>query len=175
VPSYLEEICRRRQLWGTDVYTDDTDVVAAAVHSGWLKGDFGDANNDLRELCGNESEQDEPREESHSTLAIRPRKPVKVPRDHDAHITLLLLPPLEFYHSTTQHYIRSREWKDTHDGMSFMIHRIEFVDEGSTSRNVERSVKARKQRLALEETKRKEAAAGLLMFANGNAGVPVTA
>ena len=174
-PSYLEEIGRRRQLWGTDVYTDDTDVIAAAIHSGWLKGDFGDANDDLRELCGNDSEQDDPREDSQATLAIRPRKPVKVPPDHDAHITLLLLPPLEFYPSTTRHHIRSREWKDTHDGMSFMIHRIEFVDEGSASRNVGRSVKARKQRLALEETKRKEAAAGLLMFANGNAGVQVNA
>lgn len=168
-PSYLEEICRRRQLWGTDVYTDDTDVVAAAVHSGWLKGDFGDANDALREVCGNESGQDDPREEPPSTLAIRPRKPVRVPLDLDAHITLLLLPPLEFYPSTNQHHVWSREWRDTHDGMSFMIHRVEFVDEGAASRGAERSVQARKQRLALEEARRKEAAAGLLMFANGSA------
>jgi hypothetical protein len=53
--------------------------------------------------------------------------------------------------------------------MSFMIHRVEFVDEGAASRGAERSVQARKQRLALEEARRKEAAAGLLMFANGSA------
>lgn len=189
-PSYLEEICRRRQLWGTDVYTDDTDVVAAAVHSGWLKGDFGDANDDLRELCSNDSELDDPacaeedvaaaaaaaagQSTTTTTLAIRPRRPVRAPPDLDAHITLLLLPPLQFYPSTTQHHVRSREWRDSHDGMSFMIHRVEFVDEGAASRGAERGLKARKLRLKLEEAKRKEAAAGLLLFANG-AGVRVGA
>ena len=172
-PAYLEEICRRRQVWGTDVYTDDTDVVAAAVHSGWLKGDFGDLNDDLREVDGNESEQDDDTSPTHPTLGVRPRKPVRVPPDHDAHITVLLLPPLDFYPSTTQHHIWSREWGKTHDGMSFMIHRIEFVDEGLASRNAERTLNARKQRLALEETKRKEAAAGLLMFANGKGVIAV--
>ena len=164
--SYLEEICKRRQLWGTDVYTDDTDVVAAAIHSGWLKGDFGEFNDDLREICGNESEQEDD-EEVPATLAIQPRKPVRVPPDHDAHITLLILPPLESYASTNQHHIWSRDWKSTHDGMSYMIHRIEFVDEGAATRNLERTASARKQRLAAEEAKRKEAAAGLLMIANG--------
>ena len=165
--SYLEEICKRRQLWGTDVYTDDSDVVAAAVHSGWLKGDFGEYNHDLHEVCGNDAEQ-EGDDEPQSTLAVRPHRPIKVPAEHDAHITLLVLPPLESYASTTQHHIWSREWKKTHDGMSFMIHRIEFVDEGFATRTAERNAISRKQRLAIEETKRKEAAAGLVMFANGS-------
>ncbi|KAI5286775.1 hypothetical protein KEM52_001868, partial [Ascosphaera acerosa] len=33
-----EEICYRRALWGTGVYTDDSDPVAAAIHSGFLRG-----------------------------------------------------------------------------------------------------------------------------------------
>ncbi|KAK3686640.1 hypothetical protein LTR37_019621 [Vermiconidia calcicola] len=177
--SPFQEICKRRQLWGTDVYTDDSDVVAAAVHSGWLKGDFGEYNAALRDLCNNESEQDEPPDEDETTtpdtLAIRPRKPVKVPPDLDAHITLLILPPLESYVSTNQHHIWSREWPRGHDGMSFMIHRIEFVDEGATTRNAGRGALARKQRIAVEEARRREAAAGLVMFANSGGSVRVGA
>lgn len=172
--SQLEEICRRRQLWGTDVYTDDTDVVAAAVHSGWIKGDFGAYNADLRDVCGNESEIEE-NEEVPNTLAIRPRRPVKVPSRHDAHITVLVLPPLDGYISTNQHHLWSREWAKTHDGMSFMIHRIDFVNEGTGVRYVERGASARKKRIAAEEAKRREAAAGLLMFASGNGTVSVGA
>lgn len=172
--SYLEQICKRRQIWGTDVYTDDSDVIAAAVHSGWLKGDFGEWSQDLQDVCGNESEQED-EEEVPITLAIRPSKPVKAPLDRDAHITLLVLPPLESYASTNQHHVLSRDWNKTHDGMSFMIHRIDFVDDGVGTRNTERSAAARKQRLATEDAKRKEAAAGLLMFANGNGTVQVGA
>ena len=171
--SYLKEICKLRQLWGTDVYTDDSDVVAAAVHSGWLKGDFGEHNTDLREVCGNESEleDDQDHDVPSMTLTSRPRKPVRTPPEHEAHITVVILPPLDAYASTNQHHIWSRDWKGTHDGMSFMIERIEFVDEGSGSRTIERTAAGRKQRLKMEEAKRKEAAAGLLLFANGSGEV----
>ena len=56
--------------------------------------------------------------------------------------------------------------------MSFMIFRIEFVDEGGLStRNSERGIKARKRRIAEQEaSRRREAAKGLLMFANGVGG-----
>lgn len=161
----LEEICKRRHIWGTEIYTDDSDVVAAAVHSGWLRGDFGALNDDLRDLCGNESEN-EGDEEAPLTMKSRPSRPVKAPKGYDAHITLLILPPLESYSSTNQHHIWSRDWNSKHDGMSYMIHSIEFVDEGG-NRFVERGAAARKMRISMEESARREAAAGLLMFANG--------
>lgn len=190
----LEEICKRRQLFGTEIYTDDSDVVAAAVHSGWLKGDFGDLNEDLQEVCREDSHaehvQDKEKdnatksqngsnikEESPLSLPTKPPKPVIPPSNYDAHITLLILPPLQSYASTSQHHILSREWsKDTpHDGMSFAIHRIDFVNEGAAGRHLPRGAKARKARLAMEEVKRQEAAKALLMlpgFGNG-AGGPV--
>ncbi|KAH0113992.1 hypothetical protein KCU82_g23919, partial [Aureobasidium melanogenum] len=34
----LEEICKTRAVWGSDVYSDDSDPIAAAVHSGWIRG-----------------------------------------------------------------------------------------------------------------------------------------
>ncbi|KAF2172875.1 hypothetical protein M409DRAFT_49390 [Zasmidium cellare ATCC 36951] len=171
----LEEICRHRQLWGTEIYTDDSDVVAAAVHSGWIKGDFGDYNDDLHEVG---DDNPEPNDDQTVTLSLpaRPGRPVKVPPGHDAHITVLVLPPLQSYAATNQHHILSRDWKEAHDGMSYMIHSIDFVDEGASSRFMERSAAARKNRIAIEEAnRRQEAAAGLLMFANGNGTVRVGA
>jgi hypothetical protein len=37
-----QELVRRKALWGTEVYTDDSDVVAAAIHMGWLRGAWSD-------------------------------------------------------------------------------------------------------------------------------------
>ena len=165
----LEGICKRRQLWGTEIYTDDSDVIAAAVHSGWLRGDFGDFNDDLRELGDDTSEHGNDEELSLS-LVTRPQRPVNAPEGYDAHITVLILPPLESYAATSQHHLASREWRKKHDGMSYMIHSIEFVDEGPSNRYVDRSAAARKNRIAIEEAARKEAAAGLLLFASGGSG-----
>lgn len=166
--SSLEVICRQPQLWGTEIYTDDSDAVAAAVHSGWIKGDFGEYNQDLHEICDNDSERDND-EEVPQSLQSRPQRPIKVPAGHDVHITLLILPPLQSYGATNQHHILSRDWKEAHDGMSYMIHGIDFVDEGTSSRFMERSGAARKKRIAMEEaSRRQEAAAGLLMIANGS-------
>lgn len=165
----LEEICKRRQIWGTDIYTDDSDVIAAAIHSGWIKGDFGEYNDDLRDICDNAWEHGS-EDETPLSLVTRPQRPIKAPEGYDAHVTLLILPPLEFYAATSQHHLASREWKKKHDGMSYMIHSIEFVDEGPSNRFVERSAAARKNRIAVEEAARKEAAAGLLLFASGGSG-----
>ena len=185
-PNRLEEICKRRQIFGTEVYSDDSDVVAAAVHSGWLKGDFGDWNDDLQEVCADEFEQSSTnavspkntkiKEESPLSLTSKPAKPVIMPSNYDAHITILILPTLDSYASTSQHHILSREWNKTtpHDGMSFVIHRIDFVNEGAAGRSLPRGAKARKARLAMEEVKRQEAAKALLMLPGfGGAGKSV--
>jgi hypothetical protein len=169
----LEEVCKGRPVWGTEVYTDDSDVIAAAVHSGWLKGDFGwlkAENEAFRNLYDQEFEDEEEPADPLLTLNTRPMRPVKAPPDHDMHVTILILPALEEYVSSTQNHLHSREWDKTHDGMSYIIHKLAFVDEGTSTRYSDRGIAAKKQRMALEEAKRREAAAGLLMFANGGGG-----
>ena len=157
------------------MYTDDSDVVAAAVHSGWLKGDFGKYNDDVSD---NESEaggQPEVASDTPFMLLVKPGKAMRPPAESpDVHITVLVLPALETYASTTSHHVLSKEWKKNHDGLSFMIHRIDFVDEGEAGRYTERGITARKQRIGVEEAKRREAAAGLLMFATGQSGGTVS-
>lgn len=181
----FEEICSRRQLWGSEVYTDDSDVVAAAVHSGWLQGYFGEANDDLEHLVPDDEDgaagvPDAADAANNTALPApaqlvfptRPKKPAQIPPHHDLHITILILPPLQLYVSTMQHHIRSREWgrRTPHDGMSFMIYRMEFVDEGPATRYLERGMTARKRIIAIEEKRRREAAEGLLRFANSHSG-----
>lgn len=58
-----------------------------------------------------------------------------VPPNRDLHITILILPQLEKYSSCTRFGIRSREWggkhngyTGVHDGLSFMILSIKWVD-----------------------------------------------
>ncbi|KAK4555496.1 hypothetical protein LTR86_007248 [Recurvomyces mirabilis] len=173
-PSPLEEICKHRQLWGTDIYTDDSDVVAAAAHSGWIAGDFGDANSDLHDLVDEPEPTGLDLSQASPSLDAKPARPVKAPSTHDMHVTVLILPPLPAYASTMQHHVRSRAWDKSHDGMSYMIHRIDFVDEAPATRFTERGITARKQRITAEETRRREAAAGLLMFATGGSGAAVS-
>jgi hypothetical protein len=182
----FDEICRRREIWGTDIYTDDSDPIAAAVHAGWFQGAFGDLDEDIRHLRVGEGEDAaagpsernpkdaaaaDPSSPPTLTITTPPPKPLPIPLGHDAHITLLILPPLAQYASTHRHHLLSRPWPSHHDGMSFAIHRIEFVREGPVARFAERGAKARKARLFAEEKGRREAAAlGLLLFSSGGGG-----
>lgn len=168
----LEEICKRRAIWGTDVYTDDSDVVAAAVHSGWLRGDFGEYNEDLHDLLS-DGEDEHANFQTPYTITERPTKPVNVPLDADLHITVLILPPLEEYASTMRNNMRSRKWGGTHDGMSFMISSIDFVNEPKASRYSERTGAARRVRMR-EELERRKAAESLLGLLNGSSRMPVS-
>ncbi|KAF2221072.1 histone deacetylation protein Rxt3-domain-containing protein, partial [Elsinoe ampelina] len=153
----LEEICDRRALWGTEIYTDDSDVVAAAVHSGWIKGDFGAYSDDLRALeaqtemngtNGDKTNGDTPHSnETPDKLDTKPVHPVFIPADRDMHITVVILPPLSKYEGSVLHHLKSRTWGGDHDGMSFIIQRIEFVDEGRETRYVERGMGARKRKV----------------------------
>lgn len=69
------------------------------------------------------------------------------PANTDMHVTLLILPALERYASSVWHGIKSRNWGGNHDGMSFKIERVEFVDEGFESRYEERGSDSKKRRI----------------------------
>lgn len=131
-PSSREEITLRRAVWGTDVYTDDSDVVAACVHGGWIRGEWPeDVDVDLLGLDegvdvdakdtksdkdvkgskkGRGKEGPEPKQEPEFLDAPPKTGPVAVPKDRDMHVTVLILPKLEKYTSTVRFGIKSREW-----------------------------------------------------------------
>ncbi|KAI9712851.1 MAG: hypothetical protein M1820_001473 [Bogoriella megaspora] len=149
-PSQREAVCGSRYIWGSEIYTDDSDPLAACIHGGWIRGDWGDeVDSDL--LL--EQPLDEA-EESPDVLTDPPTSsksggagPYLPQQNRDLHITVVILPPLEDYASTTACGIKSRAWGKNHDGMSFKILKLEWVDEGP-ARAEERGAKGRKMRLA---------------------------
>lgn len=150
--SEREKICRRGALWGVDVYTDDSDPLAAAIHAGWIRGDWGDgvdastveftAVPASAEGVGNPALDGS----TGSAISVRPPQPLMPPSGKDLHLTLLILPALQRYASLVRHGIKSRAWGDTHDGMSFMIEKMLWVEEGA-GYGEERGAEARRKRM----------------------------
>jgi Histone deacetylation protein Rxt3 len=141
-----EAICAERFLWGSGIYTDDSDPVAAAIHSGFLKGAWSEwVDTTLLEQVI---------KEQNPSIDVRdniPETPIEPPDGKDLHITLLVLPQLEKYAESVRYGVKSRTWpeeaKDApHDGISFMVLDCEWVDEGS-ARGQERTGVARRKRL----------------------------
>jgi hypothetical protein len=149
-----EEITARGFLWGTGIYTDDSDMVAACIHGGWIRGEWPDdvdvADLDLDEglaMKDGTEEAKRKREAKNSAEMQQARKaanaasmhecppetgPVPMQPNRDLHVTILILPRLKEYTSTTMFGIRSRGWGGNntvpHDGISFAILNIRWVD-----------------------------------------------
>lgn len=142
-PASREEITARRGVWGTDIYTDDSDIIAACIHQGWFRGEWHeDVDVSLLGLELDDKPSDDlavksPTEAEDGTVMTSPptKGPIHVPPKLDLHVTVLILPALEKYSSTTRFGIRSREWggkhdgwTSTHDGVSYMIMNIKWVN-----------------------------------------------
>jgi histone deacetylation protein Rxt3 len=181
-PGPREEITRRRAVWGTDVYTDDSDIIAACIHGGWVRGEWGDDVDvsllDLDVGIGAEPDVKSRSARSKKEAAVpfapapspevltAPPKtgPVPVPAGKDLHVTVLVLPRLQEYGTTTRFGLRSREWPlmepdgppgGPHAGLSFMITGIRWVTNGAEASSRVRG-KDRRERIrqALQEVQR---------------------
>ena len=149
-----EAVCQRRAVWGTEVYTDDTDPLAACIHAGWMQGSWGaDIDISSLEITPFQGEQDLKANstttaslEPHDPLDLLPITPQKPPLNKDLHLTLLILPALKSYTSTIRHGIKSRSWGSDHDGGSYMIKSMRWVDERA-GRGEERGGGVKKARI----------------------------
>ena len=148
----LQEICHCRNLFGTEIYTDDSDPIAVAIHSGWIRGAWPE-DVDLSSLeipsldqVGKTNQIPAANAAGFVTLNEPPKLPMAPLPNRDLHMTVLILPRLEEYASTLQHGLTSRSFKTKHDGMSFKIEKIAWVDEGPGGRE-ERGGEARRKRL----------------------------
>jgi hypothetical protein len=150
----------QRHLWGAQIYRDDSDPLAAAIHSGWIRGEWDDTV-DVNMLDPRITAPNDP-SDAEVCLSKPPTAPVTPPADMDLQIDLLVLPRLEKYVGTVEYGISSRK-SVTHDGLSFKIHQIRWVDEGFGSRGQERTAAAMKRRL--------DASTALLSLTNGGEDV----
>lgn len=159
-----EAIRAERRLWGLGIYTDDSDPVAAAMHAGFIKTAFAKDvdTNQLEEI----SRQYDPVIDG-GQENLPSDGPVEPPADKDCHITLLVLPRLERYQGRGRHGLVSRTWGEVshhpqqhhdgkeegeaeevpHDGVSYMVLNVKWVNEGKGDRGQGRTGKERKARL----------------------------
>lgn len=150
-----EAICAERCLWGSGIFTDDSDPVAAAIHSGYVKGAWGEWVDTalLEQIIRQQNPMIDAGQEN------VPKELVEPPPGMDLHITLLILPQLVHYEGTVRYGLKSRSWPEEpyaapHDGVSFMVLNCEWVNE-RMERGKGRTGEDRRQRL------RKEFANGL--------------
>lgn len=115
--SDLEPV-RKRSLWGTDVYTDDSDPVLAAIHTGWLRlDDFASVQTHTQPA---------------GMLKIRLRTHRK----------------LINFQGSARAGVRSRSWGNSHDGISFSVDSVQFVDDMPKTKKAAR--KTAQRRMARE-------------------------
>lgn len=142
-----EMLCKRPYIWGSRIYRDDSDPLAAAVHSGWILGAWNKGEVDVKMLDPRIKGAAEPTDPEEPVTEI-PAAPIEPPSNYDLQLTLLILPPLEKYHSTAEYGVRSRKAGGGYSGMSFMISSLRWVNEGIGSRGQERGAQAQSKRLS---------------------------
>lgn len=139
---YLQDTARRdityrRAVWGTDIYTDDSDVLCACIHSGYVQGCFNPDIGDevgLKMLLGEDCVLPPIGE-----LISEPPKsgPSLVPEGKELHVTVLILPALLEYRGMHRFGVKSRAFGEGgrgHDGGSFMVMGVKWVS-GSSAQN----------------------------------------
>jgi Histone deacetylation protein Rxt3 len=182
-PDHREEIVRRRALWGSEIYTDDSDVIAACVHSGWVRGEWGDdVDVSMLDLIIGDTAEGASQRANDQGATKEPDKPISStppvdvvikrppstgpmipPPNCDLNVTILILPTLESYASTVSRGIRSRSWSKNHDGLSFKIEHVKWVESMMGAR--ERGGEARRKRM---KTRRDE-----VLSEEGSVGIKV--
>lgn len=166
-----EEITRRKAVWGTDIYTDDSDVIAACIHEGWFRGAWAPGvDTSLLDLEIGEPPAG-PIDIGQVLTKPPPSGPWKVPKKHDAHVNILILPKLVEYKGCVRFGIKSREWgvkrngyKGSHDGLSFKIMSVQWIAGAGVRGSRKKAIF--NQQLTDEELQEEERLAKLL--ANGN-------
>ncbi|ODQ79489.1 hypothetical protein BABINDRAFT_161886 [Babjeviella inositovora NRRL Y-12698] len=141
-----EEIWDRRQVWGTQIYTDDSDVLNILKHMGV----FGSFNPYVDRIArAEETEEATCNDFLRLDVLGAVRKSIQynlnlkkalvksghvagdsINNNHvigDLTVTLLVLPPLTAYHGRFQNGINSRLWTESpHNGMSIAVYGISF-------------------------------------------------
>ncbi|SCU97508.1 LAFA_0G11782g1_1 [Lachancea sp. 'fantastica'] len=116
------------ELWGSQLYTDDSDPILALLHSAVFTSSDVDGQNILQELRTPANLENPQNVKGEIPPANTP---------YDVKIDLLLLPPLQYYGSTVNGNIRSRSWNTSHDGISYGIYAIEVNPRDQSLQGVE--------------------------------------
>lgn len=126
----------KRRLWGTEVYTDDSDVVAALYHGGYL-ADQDDNEDNSKTLASNGNSANgktaaagNNKKRGANSTAPKDEEEEDHSKDGDCIATILILPRLVKYRGSYRNGINSRSWLTRHDGVSFKIQKVDYISRG---------------------------------------------
>ncbi|SCU77678.1 LAMI_0A01970g1_1 [Lachancea mirantina] len=105
-------ICNN-EIWGSDIYTDDSDVILVLQHC----GAFATAKNSAAKRT--------PANRTNCNAVSGLTGPLQN-AECDLVVDILMLPPLQNYASSNRNDVESRAWSTTHDGLSYGIYALEF-------------------------------------------------
>ncbi|CCF59365.1 hypothetical protein KAFR_0G03330 [Kazachstania africana CBS 2517] len=104
------------EVWGTDIYTDDSDVLLMLKHVGFFDSDTSDS---LQRTPANLDNFD--------NVTGVDSDLFKLNKKFDLDVTVILLDCLQTYVGTTRHGVKSRDWigPTLHDGLSIGLYKID--------------------------------------------------
>lgn len=128
-------LVQRREIWGTDIYTDDSDIVSVLYHTGVLptRAQVDAFYSALRaQEEGNADDTTDGHLEDEHPVTVGPNSHLVTSTSDneqiygDCLVTLRALPKLTEYTGCYRNGINSRSWKH-HDGGSYAIQKVEFL------------------------------------------------
>ncbi|KAJ3331752.1 hypothetical protein HDU76_002308 [Blyttiomyces sp. JEL0837] len=139
-------------VWGTDIYADDSDIVAALVHSGAYRL-IDTPPEMLPEDPANLTPSSSKPPTAQTPTFSNPRKLPSPPSSplipkadpsnpskinptplYDLEVTIRILPRLQKYSGTLRNGISSRGWGGSHMGESFRIEKVVEIERGTAGR-----------------------------------------
>ncbi|CDR43297.1 CYFA0S11e03488g1_1 [Cyberlindnera fabianii] len=146
---------QERAIWGTDIYTDDSDILLILKHNGFLPQVDpeleGEEKTMEKRTPGNKDNI------SNITQSVTNFRQFVNIIGGDVHVDLIVLPPLVEYAGTFRNGINSRAWKG-HDGMSLAIYGVRYGEKGSAVESTN-DISVKKRKLAEIEALRDSDAA----------------
>jgi hypothetical protein len=124
---YDNENVYNRQVWGTDVYTDDSDIVAILYHCGILKSNDPFANFETLKTGINIDTNSIIKTRTEPVYAVQPDNTRENISDVLV-VRLRVLPSLEKYIGCYRHCYNSRSWQGSvmHDGVSVSVETVRW-------------------------------------------------
>ncbi|KAF3933361.1 hypothetical protein ABW19_dt0204541 [Dactylella cylindrospora] len=133
-----ERVCKKRLLWGTDVYSDDSNILAVLIHEGYVPAvrdgqelvEYASAHDSVvAKLSAPKKRGATARQKEIAAMIAEgvPRTSQKIHEGKDLLVTIVICGTLTHYASMVRYGLKSRSWEG-HDGMSFMIESVKWVD-----------------------------------------------
>ena len=96
---------KTRKIWGTDVYTDDSDLGLVLLHAGWIRWARPSASTDDTKALS-------------ATVMIE---------EEAIEVTVRMVPPLVRYTATKRNGLQTRGWGNGHDGVSIVVEGVQRI------------------------------------------------